>query len=141
MASKDMGHVATAVNQLEGTKVDSNEVQMDDVDQHVTGRTGPPGNHPVRTGAQGEKYVREFSKMTLVKKAIRDNKDEKGFRKNNVNCHYDALCETFVGKRYSNEGMLPKLKPTEVVGIIMVHKTYQDPFEDAVSVDLESYCS
>ena len=28
MASKDMGHVATAVNQLEGTKVDSNEVLM-----------------------------------------------------------------------------------------------------------------
>ena len=79
MASKDMGHVATAVNQLEGTKVDSNEVQMDDVDQHVTGRTGPPGNQPVRTGAQGEKYVREFSKMTLVKKAIPDDKDEKVF--------------------------------------------------------------
>ena len=37
--------------------------------------------------------------------------------------------------------MLPTLKPTEVVGIIMAHKTYQDPFEDAVSVDLESYCS
>ena len=79
MASKDMGHVATAVNQLEGTKVDSNEVKMDDVDQQVTGRTEPPGNHPVRTGAQGEKFVREFSKMNLVKKAICDNKDEKAF--------------------------------------------------------------
>ena len=49
--------MATAVNQLEGTKVDSNEVQMDDVGQNVTGRTGPLGNQPVRPGAQGEKYV------------------------------------------------------------------------------------
>ena len=107
MSSKDKGVVATAVNQLEGTKVDSNEVQMDDDDQQVTGCTEPPGSRPVRTGAQGEKFVREFSKISLVKKEIHDNQDEKAFRRDNVPCHYDALCENFVAKRYSNEGMLP----------------------------------
>ena len=51
-----------------------------------------------------------------------------------------AITENFVAKRVTNEGMLPKLNPTEVVGIIFLHKTYQDAFMTSVSVDLESYC-
>ena len=45
MASKDLGIVATAVNQLVGPKEHTNEVQMDDVDQQLTGQTEPTGNH------------------------------------------------------------------------------------------------
>ena len=60
----------------------------------------------------------------------------------NIPCHYDALTENqFVANRITTESMLPTLKPTEVVGIIMAHNKYQDHFLDAVTVDLESFCS
>ena len=58
--------------------------------------------------------------MNVVKKEIRDNKEEKDFRRSQITCHYDALAENFVARRVTNEGMLPKLKPTEVVGIIFL---------------------
>ena len=111
--------MSSVVNQIEGTTAGTND--MMDVDgQQSTGLNGPPGNHPVRAGNKGEQFVREFCKMNPVKRAIRDDKDEKALRRN-IPCHYDTLAEDFVAKHFTNEAMLPTLKPTEVVGIIMAH--------------------
>ena len=78
--------------------------------------------------------------MNPVKRAIRDDKDEKA-RRRNIPCHIDALAEDFARNRFTNEAMLPTLNPTEVVATIMAHNNYQDLFVKAVSVDLGSYCS
>ena len=78
--------------------------------------------------------------MTMVKKGLRDDKDERNHRKN-ISCHYDALAENkFVGTIRTTESLLPTLKPTEVVGIIMAHSSYRDSFIEAVIEDLGSFC-
>ena len=38
-------------------------------------------------GKQGENIIREFSKMNVVKKEIRDNKEEFFFRRSQITCH------------------------------------------------------
>ena len=70
------GQVSSVVNQSEGTTAGTNDM-MNVAGQQSTGLNGPPGNHPVRAGNKGEQFVREFCKMNPVKRAIRDDKDEK----------------------------------------------------------------
>ena len=78
--------------------------------------------------------------MSTVKKGLRDDKDERNYRRN-ISCHYEALAENkFVGTIRTTESLLPTLKPTEVVGIIMAHYSYRDTFMEAVIIDLGSFC-
>ena len=66
--------------------------------------------------------------MTPVKKGLRDEKEERNHRKN-VACHYEAIAENkFVGTIRTSESLLPTLKPTEVVGIIMAYSSYRVSF-------------
>ena len=94
--STTSGQVSSAVNQIEGTVAGTNEM-MDVAGQQNTGLNGTPGNHPIRAG-KGEQFVREFCKMNPVKRAIRDDKDEKA-RRRNIPCHIDALAEDFARNR------------------------------------------
>ena len=72
---------------------------------------------------------------------LRDNKDEKKYRRN-TKCNYDSLAEhRFVGNTYTVEEMLPKLKPTHVVGIIMAHSSYKSEFIKAIIGDILSFCT
>merc|ERR1711888_308405 len=104
------GKVTDVVNQIEATTAGTQE-NMDVVVQLNAGRNDPPGHHPVRAGNKGEQFAREFCKMNPVKKEIRDNKDEKALRRN-IPCHYDALANgKFEATRFTNDAMLPKLKP------------------------------
>ena len=69
------GLVSAAVNLLEPPKTDMNNVQMEDVEHQHTPERDNAGNRQALAGNQGEKIIREFSKMNLVKREIRDNKD------------------------------------------------------------------
>ena len=94
MATKASGVVANAVNLLETPKEDTSNIQMEDVEQHGTTEIETAGNHQALAalaGKQGENIIREFSKMNVVKKEIRDNKEEKDFCSSQITCHYDAL--------------------------------------------------
>ena len=134
------GHVTSVVKSIDAATAANNET-MDIGGQINAGRNDPPGHQPARAGKKGEQFCRDFCKMDPVKRECRDNNDERTLRRN-IPCHYDALNEhNFVAKRITTESMLPTLKPTEVVGIIMAHFNYQDLFLDAVTVDLESFCS
>ena len=113
---------------------------VDSDGQSSSGHVAQPGHQQARVGKQGEQFCREFCKMSTVKKGLRDDKDERNHRKN-ISCHYDALAENkFVGTIRTTESLLPTLKPTEVVGIIMAHYSYRDTFMEAVIVDLGSFC-
>ena len=113
---------------------------VDSDGQSSSGHVAPPGHQQARVGKQGEQFCKEFCKMSTVKKGLRDDKDERNHRKN-ISCHYDALAENkFVGTIRTTESLLPTLKPTEVVGIIMAHYSYKDSFIEAIIGDLESVC-
>ena len=78
--------------------------------------------------------------MDQVKKGLRDDKDEKKHR-NKASCLYDAIADDkFVGHIHTENQLLPKLTPTEVVGIIMAHYSYRDKFIEAITQDLEPIC-
>ena len=77
MATKAPGIVSAAVNLLETPKADTNNVQMEDIEQQRTTEHENAGNHQVLAGNQGENIIREFSKMNVVRKEICDNKEDK----------------------------------------------------------------
>ena len=102
--------------------------------------THPPGHKPVDTGKKGEQYCREFLKMNPVKKGLRDDKDERKHR-NTTACHYDAIAdERFVGTVLTENSLLPKMEPIEMVGIIMAHYRYKEHFIEAIIKDVEPFC-
>ena len=93
------------------------------------------------SGNKGETFVRNFIKMDQTKRDLRDNKDEKKHRRT-TKCNYDALAEhRFVGHTYTVEEMMPMLKPTHVVGIIMAHSSYKSKFIQAIIDDISSFCT
>ena len=114
------GQVSAAVKSIDAASAANNE-NMDVGGQSTSGRNDPPGHQPGRAGKKGEQFCRDFCKMNPVKKECRDNKDERSFRRN-IPCHYDALTDDkFVATTRTTESLLPTLKPTKVVGIIMAH--------------------
>ena len=135
------GLVSALVTLFQQPQTDTNNVRMHHVEHQHTPERDNAGNRQALAGNQGEKIIREFSKMNLVKREICDNKDKKDFCRSQITCHYDALSGNFMAKRVTNEGIVPKLKPTEVFGIVSLHQTYQEAFMKAVSVDLGSYCN
>ena len=93
------------------------------------------------SGNKGETFVRNFIKMDQTKRDLRDNKDEKKHRRT-TKCNYDALAEhRFVGHTYTVEEMMPMLRPTHVVGIIMAHSSYKSKFIQAIIDDISSFCT
>ena len=109
------GQVADAVKSINNASA-ATSGNVDGDGQSSSGRVAPPGHQQVRAGKKGEQFCRDFCKMNTVKKELRDNKDERTFRRN-ISCHYDALTENkFVGTTRTTESLLPTLKPTEVVG-------------------------
>ena len=135
MATTVKGQVA-AINASTATSGEN-----DDSDgQSNSGRTNPPGHKPANAGKKGEQFCRDFLKMNPVKKGLRDDKDERKHR-NTTACHYDALADSkFVGTIHTENSLLPKMKPTEVVGIIMAHYSYRDSFIEAIIKDSEPFC-
>ena len=107
------GSVSADISRLEQAQTDPNNVRMHDVEHQHTPERDNVGNSQALAGNQGDTIIREFSKMNLVKRELRDNKDEKDFRRSQITCHYDALAESFMARRVTNERILPKMKPTE----------------------------
>merc|ERR1711888_271071 len=104
---------------------------------------GPPAGASyaaVTAGKQGETFVKDFLKMDPVKKGLRDEKEEKKYRRN-TQCHYDSLAEhRFMGNTYTVNELQPKLEPTQVVGIVMAHSSYKGKFIEAIVEDVEPFC-
>ena len=139
MTSTKNGHVAETVPTLNNASAATSS-NMDTDDQSTSGHVAQPGNQQPHVGKKGKQFCKDFCKMTPVKKGLRDEKDERNHRKN-VSCHYDAIAENkFVGTIRTSESLLPTLKPTEVVGIIMAHYSYKDSFIEAIIGDLEPFC-
>ena len=118
----------------------SGETEESDVPTN-SGNTNPPGRRPANTGKnKGEQHCRDFLKMNPVKKGLRDDKDERKYRKDNTVCHYDALAESkFIGTIHAENSLLPTIKPTEVVGIIMAHSSYRNLYIDAIIKGCEPF--
>ena len=86
--SANNGQVAAVVKAIDAASA-SNNGNVDGDGQSTSGRIVPPGHQQVRAGKKGEQFCRDFCKMNPVKKELRDNKDERTFRRN-ISCHYDA---------------------------------------------------
>ena len=82
--------------------------------QTTSGSTHPPGRRPANTGKnKGEQHCREFLKMNPVKKGLRDDKDERKFRRDNTRCHFDALAEDKLsGNIIAENSLLPTITHT-----------------------------
>ena len=138
MTTSVKGQVA-AIDAINASAAASGE-NDDSEFQSNSGNTNPPGHKPATAGKKGEPFCRDFLKMNPVKKGLRDDKDERKHR-NNTACHYDAIADSkFVGAICTENSLLPKLKPTEVVGIIMAHYCYRDSFIEAIIKDCEPFC-
>ena len=110
------GHVAAIDAQTSNTAMSG--MNDDSEGQGIPGGTNPSGR-PAPAGKQGEQFCKDFLKLDQVKKGLRDDKAEKKHRKKTA-CHYESLAEhKFIGTTYTVNELLPKLKPTQVVGIIM----------------------
>ena len=114
---------------------------MSGANQQIQGVPAGATYADVTSGNQGETFVRNFIKMDQTKRDLRDNKVEKKHRRT-TKCNYDSLAEhRFVGNTYTVEEMLPMLKPTHVVGIIMAHSSYKSKFIKAIIDDISSFCT